>query len=772
MKQFIKIVGFCFISSFLGAQGYAQTQIEDLYTHKVQPIFDNRCVACHSCFNAPCQLNLQNFDGFARGANKLNVYDGTRTKSVEPSRIWVDASTTEQWRMKQFFTVHSSQEPQENLFFQMLKLREQNPQFAVKKQVHESQVCAANMTEFKAMAQAAPELGMPYGFPALVESDMKILESWIKNGAPGPSKKMLKEQAQIEPVIQKQIKEWEAFFNEKDLKHRLVSRYLYEHLFLAHIYFPENNREFFRLVRSKNKCSDIEEIATRRPNDDPGVNKVWYCLRKFPGTVVMKNHLPYEWNAAKLKRYQELFFANPWEIKAMPSYDPQVAENPFLVFEPIPVKARYQFLLDDAQYHVATFIKGPVCNGSMAVNSIQEQFYAFFIKPESDNMVLSSSYEEKAAKLLMLPGVWGSDVELIDTPIFLKRLTDHREGYRKLRDEELKKNRPQGYSLQDIWDGDGSNTNAVLTIFRHDQNAVVMRGAVGDLSKTVFMLDYPLFERLVYNLVVNFDVFGNVSHQLLTRIYMDMIRMEAEEMFLRFLPPEQRLSYRREWYQGLLASAKMAYLFPTVGVGEPTAVRYAGKTRTKKQLVQKILYYQMNAQVRGPEDIINWKDLEVPESAGGLPGVRGVEAELRKMASVPAKKKPFSQFFPDVAYLIVRGEKNRVFTVIHNREHENISWITGESFRMAPNEDTLTLREGFWGSYPNMIFDVKEADLAKFSSKVRAMKESKDYDALVKAYGVQRTHSGFWGVFDELQKLYTEKDPINAGVIDLTRYSL
>lgn len=91
---------------------------------------------------------------------------------------------------------------------------------------------------------------------------------------------------------------------------------------------------------------------------------------------------------------------------------------------------------------------------------------------------------------------------------------------------------------------------------------------------------------------------------------------------------------------------------------------------------------------------------------------------------------------------------------------------------MAPKEDTLTLREGFWGSYPNMIFDVKEADLAKFSSKVRAIKESKDYDALVKVYGVQRTNSGFWGVFDELQKLYTEKDPINAGVIDLTRYSL
>jgi hypothetical protein len=30
----------------------------DDYTTHIQPIFDSRCIACHSCFNAPCQLNL------------------------------------------------------------------------------------------------------------------------------------------------------------------------------------------------------------------------------------------------------------------------------------------------------------------------------------------------------------------------------------------------------------------------------------------------------------------------------------------------------------------------------------------------------------------------------------------------------------------------------------------------------------------------------------------------------------------------------------------
>ncbi|MDT9136206.1 fatty acid cis/trans isomerase, partial [Escherichia coli] len=40
-------------------------------------------------------------------------------------------------------------------------------------------------------------------------------------------------------------------------------------------------------------------------------------------------------------------------------------------------------------------------------------------------------------------------------------------------------------------------------------------------------MDYPLLERTYYQLVVNFDVFGNVSHQGQTRLYFDLIRNGA-----------------------------------------------------------------------------------------------------------------------------------------------------------------------------------------------------------------------------------------------------
>lgn len=781
MQFIIILVVLCFISVGNPAKATSQPPAQqavfleaDFYSKQIQPIFDSRCLACHSCFNAPCQLNLQNFEGFLRGASNLNVYDGTRINSVEPTRLWVDAHGDE-WRKKGFFPISTSVNPDENLFFQITQLRSLNPTKPVTKQVAATQVCPKNMNDFRQIEKTSRELGMPYGLPALSKEQLQTLEKWVRAGTPGPTIEQQNEAKEIPALLLKQVRKWEKFLNESHRKQKLVSRYLFEHLFLAHIHFPEAPGRFFRLVRSRTACGKgVDEIATRRPNDSPKVEKFWYCLQPFPGTIVQKTHIPYEWNSEKMKRYQELFFAEKWEVQTLPGYEPGIAENPFLAFKDIPVRARYRFLLDDAQFHVSTFIKGPVCNGSLAVNSIQEQFYTFFLDPESDNMMHSKSYQAEASKLLMLPGVWGSDVDVKETPLFYKKLVDHREAYRKLRTEEFKRLKPDGYALKDIWNGDAKNPNAVLTIFRHDDNAVVRKGAVGDLSKTAFVLDYSLFERLVYNLVVNFDVFGNISHQWLTRIYMDMIRMEAEELFLMFLPAEERLSYRRAWYKGLFTQVKMNYIFPTVGVGEPTGVRYSSENHTKKQLVEKILFFHLNEAVRGPFDFINWKTLEVPDSMKSQWKVSGWDRVLRPLASVRASKEtPFARYFPDLTLLQVKGEtQERVFSLIHNKELENISWTLGESLRREPEQDTLTIREGYWGSYPNMIFTVSEEQLPDFVRQVLKIKSDKDYGALVRKFGVRRSDPEFWGVYDRLTEHQKLTDPVNFGYLDLTRYSL
>jgi len=40
------------------------------YWHDIKPIFDGRCIVCHACYDAPCQLKLTAPEGVDRGATK------------------------------------------------------------------------------------------------------------------------------------------------------------------------------------------------------------------------------------------------------------------------------------------------------------------------------------------------------------------------------------------------------------------------------------------------------------------------------------------------------------------------------------------------------------------------------------------------------------------------------------------------------------------------------------------------------------------------------
>ena len=63
------------------------------YLKEVKPLLDKRCVVCHSCYNSPCQLKLDSFEGADRGATKKAIYNGTRLKSMDPTRLFTDART-------------------------------------------------------------------------------------------------------------------------------------------------------------------------------------------------------------------------------------------------------------------------------------------------------------------------------------------------------------------------------------------------------------------------------------------------------------------------------------------------------------------------------------------------------------------------------------------------------------------------------------------------------------------------------------------------------
>ncbi len=75
------------------------------YWHDVRPVLDRRCVTCHACYDAPCQLNLTSYAGLARGATEREVYASARILPENPTRLGIDAQTTVGWRQLGFFPV-------------------------------------------------------------------------------------------------------------------------------------------------------------------------------------------------------------------------------------------------------------------------------------------------------------------------------------------------------------------------------------------------------------------------------------------------------------------------------------------------------------------------------------------------------------------------------------------------------------------------------------------------------------------------------------------
>jgi hypothetical protein len=68
------------------------------YWSEVKPIVDSRRVACHGCYDAPCQLKMSSIKGIDRGANPDKVYNPARIHDADPTRLFTDAHSVAQWR--------------------------------------------------------------------------------------------------------------------------------------------------------------------------------------------------------------------------------------------------------------------------------------------------------------------------------------------------------------------------------------------------------------------------------------------------------------------------------------------------------------------------------------------------------------------------------------------------------------------------------------------------------------------------------------------------
>ncbi|TMM45762.1 fatty acid cis/trans isomerase [Colwellia ponticola] len=768
VMEFDRLYGTSHVDNRLAQPKATQAQAIN-FNKNIQPIIENRCVVCHGCYDAPCQLKMENRAGLERGANKAMVYNGERlvTANISDSLsalTELNRDTLQPQRQQGFFPVFNERQQsalgntQASLFYQMLALKQQHPlpnetilndSFDIS--LDRNQQCPT-IEEFEQYKHDFPLGGMPYALPALSTTEHKQLSQWLASGAIMPEAESANAQEQL------MINRWEILLNGRSAKEQLIARYLFEHLYLANLYFTDERTSYFKLVRSSTpNGKKAVVINTRRPFDSPykdaaqqpEVNnpQVFYRLIKHNETIIAKRHMPYPFGEEKLARITELFYQPDYKVATLPDYQLINASNPFKTFQAIPSQSRYQFLLDQAQFSIMNFIKGPVCRGQIALNVIDDNFWVFFLSPDNnpDDAFLNAN-----ADLLQLPAATSDKaISLLYWRQYAKRQQQYvKNKLAYLKDLNLQ---PSELNLDLIWSGNG-NPNASLTVLRHFDSASVLPGFVGPAPKTAWLISYPLLERIHYLLVAGFDVYGNVGHQLKTRLYMDFLRMEAESNFISLLPKAQRKTVHEYWYRNTSDDIK-DYIFSDDFYQLPeTGITYL-TDNPQAELFEQVAKYTDNSQV---------SQLNLPEVSQSK-----ADELIKHIGTLQGTK---VSFLPQVSYVMVtNGSKKHVYSLITNSAHSNVAHLFSEADRRIPAEDNIAVLRGVVGTYPNAFFKVEQAHLAEFVEQVISIETEQDYHALKDKFAIRRTNPDFWAFADELHAWYKKNQPNDAGLLDFNR---
>lgn len=708
----------------------------DYYLDRVQPLFNSRCIQCHACVDAPCQLNLTSYDGVVRGTHieTLNL----RKKRGDSNRLKEGyGKPASFWREKGFSSVLGDPargpDAARALLYQAVALGAAHNSAgfrteSLRQPEATKPVCSRTPEELAANSRKFNGLGMPYGLPALTESEVATLGEWFALGAPGPDPRTLEKQAR--PYSPALVQAWEEFLNAPDARTKLVARYIYEHVFSAHISFKGDPAgEFFELVRSRTAApSPIDEAITERAFDRvPG--PFYYRFRKLQQAVVLKNHIPWEIDLETLERTRQMFFAQPWSAEENDS------PNPFVALGSIPAEARYRFMLENARLIVDAMTRGPVCTGQAATYAIRDHFWVFFMDPKRDLTV-------------QLPELARTSWAPLDSLALIQT-----QVYRSAYNRALRTNKPEGFSAQDLWDGDGTNPNAGLTILRHEASATVHYGHQGGFPGSVWVVDYALFERLYYNLVVEYTAWGSIAHRGSTWHSMNLHRKEGEERFLQFLPVNYRKTVRRQWDEGI---GRLGAAFARLNSSDVSTP--VDPERPAESLVEQM-------QIRLPANVRR----DALRSGGAFAEVERAFRELQRRDS----QARFAAHLPNITFLRVTDPataESRTYTWIANRWFKFNNIVVGEGWARDPERDNLSVYEGLVGTRPEMFLDLTLEQAREAAHAAQALRGPGDWHKFRDRFGIARNSARVWELNSWFEARMRTEDRLEHGAFDLASY--
>ncbi len=301
-------------------------------------------------------------------------------------------------------------------------------------------------------------------------------------------------------------------------------------------------------------------------------------------------------------------------------------------------------------------------------------------------------------------------------------------------------------------------------------------GFIGDYPKTAWVIDYSVLERIHYLLVAGYDVYGNLGHQLNSRLYMDFLRTEGEDYFLTFLPAAERQVIRNQWYQGIRKSDK--------GTATAEVERWMNMelvTGYKTDNPQLEAYQQLEqylGPLAGDGDYINRCTSDECKSRASKPGVsKNVLRADKAMQQATKMEGLIVKVLPDVAFVRVKmgglAENDLAYTMIVNKSYKSVtSMFDSESMddRRDYNNDTQTVVRWLEGTYPDFFYVVELDDIERFVTDYNAIENRQHYEEFVARYGQRRTSEDFWKHADWFNQQYAREQPRLSGIFDLNRY--
>ncbi len=743
------------------------------YASEIQPIFDNRCIACHGCLGSPCNVKLSSFEAVDRGGFGQNPYS---THLEAYARTGMDVvSTTEDWRKRGFYPVVSrGGSAKENLSGSLLYRvieagRAHNqPGFSRKalmptyKERYEH-TCPSTPSALESNLASSPAQGMPYGLPGLDASRVQTLENWIASGAPGPTADEQRDAKHVQDP--RAVARWEAFFNGTDPRQKLVSRYIFDHVYLATLALEESPGDLFQLVRSKTAghspeqaaqgaaAPPVEVIDTPHPYDNPaeyaGVDTFYYRLKKITSRPVQKNLFLWRLGQKDIAHLQELFLSPSWGED--PNLDaPWNIANPFLIYESIPVKSRYRFLIENSSVIVGGITQGPVCLGQAATYAVKDHFWVYFIDPDHDISVLEPRLGLESWETLMDRSPFGN--------------ARYEEAYA----ETLQRRFPKGYTMDAVWDGDGTNPNAWLTILRHESNTWVLTGRQGGIPRSQWLIGYSGFERIYYDTVAHFEYWGSDIGKLETLGFFNFLRQEFEDNFLLLLPEDSRKEIRQRWTRGIGEIGLWLSDFP--GRDLPSPIENNDPKHPLLGIVQN-LQSHLGETISGPPDQLNpWVK---PDFAldKGISTYDEWETAISTLTVTTRYK--FPRFLPSMILLkLDHGEETRLYTLVVNRVYETHYTLLFQDGESLPDLYTLSVYPTVVGGFPNLFMELDIADTPAFIEQLRNVQSLPDFLEFRDRYAVLRNQENLWSTYDWFNDWNFEHRKEAAGVFDLSYYDL